>query len=135
MKVYLAKSNRANPTTVAEVRQALGQYECEIVEYTGGQYTNGPLLFSDILLLVLEDLKTGIIGKGLAQQIADFLPSKKPILIVKTAGSGRINVSKLGTTRLIDNTDYIVHSKVVLNEDVLSISEFLKQKQDILMLS
>lgn len=135
MKVYLAKSNRANPTTVAEVRQMLGQFDCEVVEYTGGQYTNAPLLQSDLLLIVVEDLDTGIVGKGLAQQMADFQQTKRPILVVKNIGPRRLFVSKLATIRELDAYDYIAHSRVVLNENILNINEFIKEKQDITMLS
>lgn len=134
MKVYLAKSNRANPTTVAEVRQMLGQFDCEVVEYTGAIY-QCPLLQSDLLLIVVEDLDTGIVGKGLAQQMADFQQTKRPILVVKNIGPRRLFVSKLATIRELDAYDYIAHSRVVLNENILNINEFIKEKQDITMLS
>ena len=37
-KIYLAKSNRANPDDVAKVRRELNKHDIEIVEYTGGGY-------------------------------------------------------------------------------------------------
>lgn len=137
MRVYLAKSNRADPTRVAEVRSILKQFDCEVVEYTGGQYTNAPLLSCDILLTVLEDLKKGIIGKGLASQIQDFGKKKEIFVVTNTQmiGNKKIFVSRLATSRILDSDDYISHSQVVLNETVLDLADYLKAKEDIMMLS
>lgn len=138
MRIYLAKSNRADPTRVAEVRSVLKQFECEVVEYTGGQYTNAPLLSCDMLLVVLEDNKRGIIGKGLASQIHDFSPKKREIFVVTNTqmiGNKKIFVSRLATSRVLDDTDYIAHSQVFLNETVLDLADYLKAKEEITMLS
>lgn len=90
MKIYLAKSNRANPNIVSEVREILKQMpNVEIVEYVGGKYSNQPLIESDYLIIVPEtvsDINEAIptsinIGKGLNSQIVEF-PLKPNIFIV-----------------------------------------------------
>lgn len=87
-KIYLAKSNRANPNIVAEVRTALRKMpNVEITEYLGGKYSNQPLIESDILLIVPETVADYAvssinIGKGLNSQIADF-PKKDKIFILR----------------------------------------------------
>jgi hypothetical protein len=93
-KVYLAKSNKANPNIVSAVRQTLAKFEIEIVEFTGGQYSHDLLLCCETLI-VIPDLSNvtlrydeghGIynkndniyeiwsvpIGKGLYEQIRAF---------------------------------------------------------------
>lgn len=81
-RVYLAKSNRANPNLVSEVRQTLSKFDIQVVEYTGGNYSNESLLSCDELIIV-PDLSTCEhdydnyfttikIGKGLYEQISVF---------------------------------------------------------------
>ncbi|HEY4065153.1 MAG TPA: hypothetical protein VGM30_24785 [Puia sp.] len=74
-KVYLAKSNRADPDEVAKVRKYLQTLDCEVKEFQGGKYTNNDLLTSDILLMVGEEvpeLDELLVGKGLYTQLTDF---------------------------------------------------------------
>lgn len=52
MKVYLAKSNKANPDVVARVRQTLSNYNLEIVEFKGGTYSHKQLLECDQMVIV-----------------------------------------------------------------------------------
>jgi hypothetical protein len=72
-KVYLAKSNRANPDVVSRVRQALSKFPIQIVEYTGGQFSHAPMMECEQLVVVpdLEDEEI-VIGKGLYEQIGKF---------------------------------------------------------------
>ncbi len=81
-KVYLAKSNRANPNLVSRVRQTLSNFDVEIVEYTGGTFSHDELLGCDELI-VIPDVSTGEtdmydefhqidIGKGLYEQMDSF---------------------------------------------------------------
>jgi hypothetical protein len=81
-RVYIAKSNRANPNLVSAVRQTLSKFDVEIVEFTGGYYTHD-LLESCEELYVIPDLNDSFddeyggfwsvpIGKGLYEQIEHF---------------------------------------------------------------
>jgi len=81
-RVYLAKSNRANPNLVSVVRQTLSKFNVQIVEFTGGYYTHDLLLSCDELYVIpdineaYQDNNTNFwsvsIGKGLYEQIQAF---------------------------------------------------------------
>jgi hypothetical protein len=78
MRVYIAKSNKANPEYLLKVRDFLSKFKSvQILEYQGGSYDNTDLISSDILI-VIPDLSEGIkdkrvvLGKGLYMQIDDF---------------------------------------------------------------
>jgi hypothetical protein len=76
-KVYLAKSNRANPDVVSSVRQTLSKYDVEVVEFKGGTYSHKQLLECDIMVIVpATDTIWGeegiILGKGLYEQLEAF---------------------------------------------------------------
>lgn len=78
MRIYIAKSNKANPEYLIKIRDFLSKFKTvEILEYQGGSYNNNDLITSDILI-VIPDLSESIndkrilLGKGLYQQIDDF---------------------------------------------------------------
>lgn len=89
-KVYLAKSNHANPNELIILRKQLNDLGVEVVEYEGGQYSNKSMLECEYLIVLPADAKrvweleeeitteyshdTGIrmLGKGLYTQISDF---------------------------------------------------------------
>ena len=82
-KIYFAKSNKANPDHIILVREILGKFDVDIVEYKGGSYSHKPLLECDMLVVLpdlteYEDLnETGVsLGKGLFEQITAFNVSK-----------------------------------------------------------
>ena len=83
-KVYLAKSNKANPNTVSKVRQTLSKFNIQVVEFTGGTYSNDLLLSCDELIVIpdiSECYDDGYywncsIGKGLYEQIDAFKAKK-----------------------------------------------------------
>ena len=92
MKTYLSKSNHSDPELVAHVRKYLTNLGHEIVEFTGGEYTNKPLVTSDYLVIVppakitpkddntwsyAESAEDYDIGKGQTEQIKDFALSKE----------------------------------------------------------
>jgi hypothetical protein len=90
-KIYLAKSNRANPNLVSKVRETLSKFNVEIIEYTGGQYSHNSLLQCEELI-VIPDISEAFenrstfnhhwlcpIGKGLYEQISMF---SKDIFII-----------------------------------------------------
>jgi hypothetical protein len=87
-RVYLAKSNRANPNIVSNVRITLNNFDVDVIEYSGGQYSN-VLLSCDYLVVVpestpnLTDLSSEIsIGKGLYEQIESLLRIIKNVFII-----------------------------------------------------
>ena len=78
MRIYIAKSNKANPDYLLKVRDFLSKFKSvQILEYQGGGYDNTDLISAD-LLIVIPDLSEGIkdkrvvLGKGLYMQIDDF---------------------------------------------------------------
>lgn len=73
-KVYLAKSNLVNTGRLNRVREYLQDFDIEIIEFKGGQYSNKPLLQCEYLVIVPESLqnKRNNIDKGLTCQIDDF---------------------------------------------------------------
>lgn len=80
-KIYLSKSNCANPDTVRRVKHLLDKYyKCPIIEFNGGTYgtnSNQQLMESDILLVVgpAKHAKYNThkyVGKGQWSQIKDF---------------------------------------------------------------
>lgn len=130
MKVYLAKSNKANPDVVARVRQTLSNYNLEIVEFKGGTYSHKPLLECDQMVIVpaefdvCEDYTT--IGKGLYEQIEAF--SRKTLRnsdnITVITGDD-CNTAMIEDTVEIDEGDYINYAELYLSEDNCSLNEVL----------
>lgn len=81
MKVYLSKSNACSFQTYSRVRELLETLNCEILEFSGGVYSNKDVLRSQILLIVPPDYgmrnryldgKIVSIGRGQYEQIKDF---------------------------------------------------------------
>ena len=109
-KVYLAKSNKANPDLVSRVRQDLSKFNIEIVEFTGGTYTHKPLLGCD-LLIVVPDLTNSdiIVGKGLYEQIDAFGNAKdvEDILIVTKLVNNEIFIDMIEDAYVDDSRDYV----------------------------
>jgi hypothetical protein len=129
-KVYLAKSNRANPNDLSRVRTALANFdkEVEVVEYTGGKYTHDSLKACDYLV-ILPDLSDYddceddyiIIGKGLFEQINAFETLKngdKILVVLGTESSGTILISEYYYSDIDDDTDYIHYARLVLDTEV-----------------
>ena len=109
-RIYLAKSNKANPDLVSKVRQNLSQFEVEIVEFTGGTYTHKPLLGCDLLIVVPDLTNNGIIvGKGLYEQIDAFGNAKdvEDILIVTKLVNNEIFIDMIEDMYVDDSRDYI----------------------------
>lgn len=128
-KVYLAKSNKANPDLVSKVRQNLSQFEVEIVEFTGGTYTHKPLLSCE-LLIVVPDLTNNdiIIGKGLFEQINEFINYKddENILIVTNFKNETIFVDMVDDMYVDDGNDYVNYGVLSVSGSEDKISDVLK---------
>ena len=125
-KIYLGKSNRANPDHVHMVRKTLKGFDVEIVEYTGGGYSHKPLLGCD-MLVVLPELKGDEeeqeyvpLGKGLHEQIQSFEHNvnKCDILIVHECNEKwGASVTGLDGLDVADTDDYVNYSFAILDQD------------------
>lgn len=141
-KVYLAKSNKANPDLVMEVRKILSKYDVDIIEYKGGTYTNKPLLECDYLFIVPDsnnvEYDDGFIntriGKGLYNQIFDFeklidtkfFSENERISIITCDKSLNLKMSAYSNIGVIDSMDYINYGFVEsYNLDFVVVDDYL----------
>jgi hypothetical protein len=128
MKVYLAKSNRANPDLVARVRQTLSKYNLEIVEFKGGAYSHDSLLQCDRMIIVpaegdvTEDYR--IIGKGLYEQINVFLSKTYNVSNIIVVDE-QLDAAIFGSSDIIDDDDYVNYADLYLSEDYCDLNEIL----------
>lgn len=124
-KVYLAKSNRANPDLVSKVRQTLSLFNLEIVEFTGGEYSHKELLKCEYLVIVPDlnnatynnhgDIKIGV-GKGLYEQFTIFEDKNdgdENILVISESNMFLKRIAEYGTT---DELDYINYGEIILDD-------------------
>ena len=111
-KVYLAKSNRANPELVSRVRQTLSKYDVEIVEFKGGQFSHKPMLECERLVVVpdLSDEEI-VIGKGLYEQIIRF-GRDKGYEYVFVIVEENLTYKELEQIEIIDSDDYIAYAVI-----------------------
>lgn len=130
-KVYLAKSNRADPNLVGLVRQTLSNYDIEIVEYSGGEYSHKPLLKCDWLVIV-PDLNTSvydegiIVGKGLYEQIIQF-EKHVDLSCVSVVLDKNLTVSEI-CDYFIDNSDnYVEYGVIGVMEETEVLTDVLNK--------
>ena len=128
-KIYLAKSNRANPDDVSRIRSIIQKYpnDVELVEFKGGAYSHKSLMECDVLVVVpdltnFESCEDDCIpiGKGLHEQIEQFSrikPNKCDILIVDTVTECWNSVMPLYDLEVADTDDYINYSLIVLDTE------------------
>lgn len=139
-KIYFAKSNKSNPDDVLRIRKLLSSYDVEVVEYSGGSYSNKPLS-ECAYLIVLPDLTTIEdeyinLGKGLHQQIEYFsnrlsVTENNRIVIIKNTDSGDIICDGLDYLDVVDTDDYINYSVAVVNNDEFNLDDYLENIFDI----
>mgnify|MGYP007100098570 CR=1 FL=1 len=128
MKVYLAKSNRANPDLVARVRQTLSNYNLEIVEFKGGTYSHKPLLECDQLVVVPEELglESVNVGKGLMEQIQAFsrksLHNSDNVIFIS---SENCDTAMIESYHVVDSDDYVNYGLIDLDDDYCSLTDVL----------
>jgi len=106
MKVYLAKSNKANVNDLLVVRSLLkDNSEIELLEYSGGEYTSRDSNGADLLIAIPEDNNNPIVlGIGLYSQ----LKSNDNSYIVVTGSNNNIKVVKFDPYKLkMLNDDYV----------------------------
>jgi hypothetical protein len=128
-KVYLAKSNRANPDLVSSVRQTLSKYDVEVVEFKGGAYSHKQLLECDMMVIVPDThtiwREEGIIlGKGLYEQLEAF-EQNSDIGNVMVVCDEQLTVGEIGDYWVENKDDYIEYGLMEFydngdKDDVLS---------------
>lgn len=129
MKVYLAKSNRANPNLVARVRQTLSNYNLEIVEFKGGTYSHKPLLECEQLVVVPEELGVDSVnvGKGLMEQIQAFsrksLHNSDNVIFIS---SENCDTAMIESYHVVNYDDYVNYGLIDLSEDYCSLTDILE---------
>lgn len=126
-KVYLAKSNRSNPNLVMKVRELLFQYDIEIVEFTGGEYSSKPLLSCDYLIIVPElpvdnlviDVDNVIIGKGLFTQIREFYAFNESSYFnnIIVISDDNLQIKTIDNLKILDISNYIETANLHFDED------------------
>ena len=129
-RVYLAKSNRANPNLVSAVRQTLSKFDIELVEYIGGSYSNDLLLSCDELYIIpdlsksFDDDYEGTwsvpLGKGLYEQITSF---QNDVFIV-TDYDGHIGIGGIHyddiqdmVIEIADESDYVDYAMFTVDTE------------------
>lgn len=126
-KIYLAKSNRANPDYVMAVRNLLSRFDVEVVEFKGGSYSHKPMLDCDLLVVVPElqendeDLQYVNLGKGLFEQIETWQKhnkNKSDLLIVNQINDyDEIGIGKFDEFDICDPDDYVNYSAILFDYD------------------
>lgn len=121
-KIYLAKSNKANPDDLISVRGLLSKYDVEVVEYKGGTFSHKPMLECDKLFILPdlsyynEDEDILGIGKGLHQQIEEwktYKDSEEVYMIVNPDDDYYLR--RVIDLDIDDYDDYINYSIAVLD--------------------
>lgn len=118
-KVYLAKSNRANPYVVSSVRQTLSKYDVEVVEFKGGAYSHKQLLECDVMVIVpatdtLWREEGIILGKGLYEQLQAFEDGSNRTMIVC---DGELTVGEIDSYWVENEDDYVDYGLVEFYEN------------------
>lgn len=134
-RVYIAKSNKANPNLVSRVRQTLSVFDVQIVEFTGGSYSHDLLLSCDELYVIpdlseaendeYEESWSVSIGKGLYEQIKAFSEKHNhDNIFIATEYSKEEGVGGLHyddddynfiSIKVADENDYIIYAYLIVN--------------------
>jgi hypothetical protein len=136
-KIYLGKSNRANPDVVSRVRSILKKYDLEILEYKGGRYTDDDLLESDFMIVIpdMDNIVIGdyfintTIGKGLYGQIDEFLVASRntiniSVVIKYNDKPGEVIIGKFSSMGSPNFGNYIKYSSIE-STGTLELHEYL----------
>lgn len=156
MKVYLSKSNACDYRTYRQVRELLETLDCEILEYTGGSYSNDDVLRSDMMVVIPPDYKSRIkhgdakkvnIGRGQYDQIRDFfgrnhervsessvifdpLSDKLVLLISHIEESGSIYVEEVKGLKKSKEEDWKLHWGDTIDYDMqINITNYISQRK------
>ena len=143
-KVYLAKSNKANPDLVAKTRQILSKFNIDIVEFTGGNYSHDKMLECDMLVVVpyINSNGTVVIGKGLFDQMEAFEETIGGEYVCVISNPDNFIIKEIKDINVINRTDYVNYAYVHFNghgDDLELIFEDIgysyKPKSEIISLS
>ena len=134
MKVYFAKSNACLSRTVACVREYLRDIPgVEIVEYSGhGNYSNQPLLASDVLVVLPGPDTYGSkikIGKGLYSQIKSFTEThpKEKVFIITDVSQLVTKVRQLQSIQLTDSTNWTNYGYLTMQEAIYELNSKISE--------
>ena len=100
MKIYLAKSNNANPVDVQWVRNHLTRMGHEVVEYVGGKYDPQQILATDFVLAISHPTnqpESGFkfIGRGIHGQLESSMKKGIPAAIIHSADELDVKISPI----------------------------------------
>lgn len=128
-KIYLGKSNRANPDHVMLVREALSKFDVEIVEFKGGTYSHKPLLECDKLIIIpdlndISDYDTIPLGRGLHEQVEAFNEHAYGVpLVVVEVSKHYCTLRAIDDLDFVEDGDYINYSQAILEGEGLSLHD------------
>lgn len=135
-KVYLAKSNRANPSELIALRRQLKDLGLKVVEYEGGHYSNEAMLECEYLIVLTSESGSVFVpktlGKGLYTQIEDFCEftkySKNVYVIVDSTlnsdnGKDTFYCRKHHSLEIRDEFNYLYYGLSNLVSDETTIEE------------
>ena len=144
-KVYLAKSNKANPDLVAKTRQILSKFNIDILEFVGGNYSHDKMLECDILVVVpyIDSNTQVVIGKGLFDQIEVFEEQNGEENICVVSNSDTVEIKEFNNIDVINHTDYVNHALITFAQGKGDDLEFIledigfsyKRKSEMISLS
>jgi hypothetical protein len=128
MKVYLSKSNLANPNVVSKLRQLLIDNGFEVAEWTGGAYNIKEMLKNTVAMFQVthpegyEGLPNiAIYGRGITSEFKAAEEKKNPVYIYDGEDFYQVVGSKL-----LDENNYKTRwAKMELNNTQLVITDIL----------
>lgn len=117
-KVYLAKSNKANPDLVAKTRQILSKFNIEVLEFKGGSYSHDILLECDMLVVVpyINSNSEVVIGKGLFDQMEVFEEQNGTEFVCVISDPNTLKIKCVEDIQVINRTNYINYA-IIYFED------------------
>lgn len=118
MKVFLAKSNRANKATVASVREQLASAGMEVLESNSGAYDFKKVLEADYLVIVPEKSHETVasgrkiykFGTGLYQEYLNFTNKMSPKYPIKAKENVIIVNEDLTYTHIMEVYEKSLHT-------------------------
>lgn len=125
-KIYLAKSNKANPYDLMLLKGFLAKKQLEVVEYTGGVFSMKPMDECEFMVVVpdFSNLKVEdgtvrwdepiTIGKGLYGSIQYFSSLKRRNKILIYVGNN--HMGKLNLLGDANEEDYINYSTMTVRD-------------------
>lgn len=123
MKVYLAKSNKANPDVVAYTRKKIQALGHEVVEYTGGKYNPDQIFECNLVVAVTHPEEqpnnaSKYIGRGVLGQLDAAMGEDIPAVIVREANEADTKVSVIIKAETFDKTDWTFRYGIVLHDEI-----------------